>query len=405
MHSFEKFQRLLLTLLIAVGCFAGGFYTGRRGFTFAIRRNPPKIIVANQYPAEQKIDFALFWRVWDIVSQEYLERPVDAQKMMYGAIEGMVSSLGDPYTSFLAPKVNEAVSDALNGNYQGIGAELGLKDGQLIIVSPLDGSPAKAAGLRAGDKILEVGSTSTYGMTISEAVSQIRGPSGTTVSLTVQTDVESPRKISITRGVINIPSITWMDKGDGIAYIRLSRFGGDTNKDWAKAVAEVNVNMKELDAIILDLRGNPGGYMLSAAYIAEEFFRDKPVVYQESATGKQDVIMAKRVGTFDKVPVVYVLIDGGSASASEIVAAALRENIGAKLIGTKSFGKGTIQKAEDFEDGSGIHLTIAKWLTPKKEWVHKVGITPDFVVERSQEDINNNRDPQLDKAIELAKEI
>ncbi|NMB70058.1 S41 family peptidase [candidate division WWE3 bacterium] len=405
MNNFERFQRTLLVILIAIGCFYGGYYFGNSGYVFQLRKNPIPIEIKNKTALNTTVDFQLFWDVWNDVTNTYLERPVDPQKMMYGAIQGMVASLGDPYTSFLPPKVNEAVNGDLNGEYKGIGAELGMKDGILIIAAPMEGSPAKAAGLKAGDYILSINDESTAGISISEAVSKIRGEAGTAVTLKVQTDKNDPREVKITRGTINVPSITWEDKGDGVAYIKLSRFGDDTNTEWSKIVSEINIKMKDLDSVILDVRGNPGGYLTAAVYIGEEFFRDKPVLYEESDMGKQTPSMAKRVGVFQKLPAVYVLIDEGSASASEIIAAALHDNIGAVLIGNKSFGKGTIQTAKDYEDGSGVHITIAKWLTPKKEWVHKKGIEPDIKVDRTDDDFNNNRDPQLDKALELAKQI
>jgi carboxyl-terminal processing protease len=406
MSSFEKFQKFLITLLLVAAFFYGGYYFGKRGFQIELKKNPPIVEIINKDPTNKKVDFAMFWQVWDMVSVDYLHRPVDAQQMVYGAISGMVSSLGDPYSSYLPPKVNEIVNGDLTGNYEGVGAELGIKDSQLVVISPLDGSPAKAAGVKAGDKILEINGDSTFGLTVTDAVSRIRGTANTQVKLTLQTSADKPRTVAITRGVINMPSISWKDMGDGVAYIRVSRFyGEDTNKDWDKVVSELNIGMKQLDTIIVDLRDNPGGYVGSAVHIAGEFYRNKPVYFQELATGEQKEFDTQRVGAFDNVPVVYVLINGGSASASEIVAAALRDNIGAKLLGTKSFGKGTMQTAQDFDDGSGLHLTIAKWLTPKKEWVHTVGIQPDIVVEMTDEDRNNGRDPQLDKALELAKKI
>lgn len=405
MKSFEKFQRSLIIVLVAVGFFYGGYYMGKRGYLFEIRKNPPSIEITNRYPGDQKVDFGLFWDVWSLLESTYLDRPIDAQKMVYGAIGGMVESLGDPYTSFLPPEVNKNVQDQLNGNYQGIGAELGMQDDMLMVVAPLDGSPAKAAGLRSGDKILKVEEESTYGMTVTEAVGKIRGAEGTSIKLTLQTGNEEPREVSITRGTITIASVTWENKGDGTAYIRISRFGGETNKEWDDAVSEINIQMKELDAVIVDVRGNPGGYLQSAVHIAGDFFKNKTVVYQELATGEQIPLDTKRVGSLQSVPRVIVLIDGGSASASEIIAGALRDNIGATLVGTKSFGKGTIQDAKDFSDGSGVHITIAKWLTPSKQWVHKNGLEPDVKVEFTEEDISNGKDVQLEKAIELAEEI
>lgn len=405
MNNFEKFQRTLLVILVAVGFFYGGYYFGKSGYLISLRKHPIPIEIKNQTPINTSVDFKLFWDVWNDVSNSYLERPVDPQKMMYGAIQGMVASLGDPFTSFLPPKVNEAVNGDLNGEYKGIGAELGLKDGIIIVISPMDGSPAKAAGVKAGDKILAIDGTSAIGMGVSEAVSKIRGEANSQVTLKIQTDKDAPRDVKITRGTINVPSISWEDKGDGIAYIKLSRFGDDTNVEWSKIVSEINVKMTDLDTIILDVRGNPGGYLTAAEYIGEEFFNDKPVLYEEDDMGKQTPLMAKRIGVFQKIPQIYVLIDGGSASASEIISAALHDNVNAILVGTKSFGKGTIQTAKDYSDGSGLHVTIAKWLTPKKVWVHKKGIEPDVKVERTDDDFNNNRDPQLDKALELAKHI
>lgn len=402
MTKFDKFQRLLITLLLAVSAFYGGYYFGKRGFVFEIRKNPPKIEVINKAPTDQEVDFSLFWKVWNLVTSEYLERPVDAQLMLYGAISGMVNSLGDPYTSFLPPELNKTISNALDGAYEGIGAELGLRDGRLIVVAPLDGSPAIAAGVRSGDMIVEIEGEPTVGITLTEAVSKIRGSAGTVSVLTLQRGNSEPFVVRIKRGRIVIESVTWQDKGDGIAYIRIGRFGSETNRDWDKVASKVNVGMRELDAIIIDIRGNPGGYLQSAVHISGEFFRNESVLFEESAVGDLIPFDTKRVGAFEGVP-LYVLIDGGSASASEILAVALKVHADALIIGVKSFGKGTIQDAKDFKDGSGLHLTVAKWLTPEKEWIHKQGIEPDVVVERTEEDFDNSVDPQLDKAIELAK--
>ena len=403
--KFHKFQRILIIFLVAIGFFYGGYYFGKRGFVFEVRKNPPEIEISNKFPPDGKLDFSLFWEVWDILNSSYLERPIDQKKMIYGAISGMVYSLGDPYTSFLPPDINASFMDSMGGRYEGIGAELSLKDGNLIIVSPLDGSPAKNIGVKPGDRILQIDDKSTAGMSVSEAVALIRGESGTTVKLVLQTGTDDPREVVITRGVITVSSVTWEDKGDGTAYIRISRFGSDTNTEWDRVASEVNVKMSELDAVIIDVRGNPGGYLESAIHISEDFFRGKPVLYEETSTGELIPFNTSKVGVFKDIPAVFVLIDQGSASASEILAAALRDNIGAKLIGEKSFGKGTIQDARDFNDGSGLHITIAKWLTPKKEWVHGKGLEPDITVKITDEDLDKGVDPQLNKALELAKEF
>jgi carboxyl-terminal processing protease len=406
MSKKAKFQKFVIIILVATSFFYGGYYYGKRGFEFEIKKNPPEVHIVNKNPGEQTVDFSLFWRVWDMVSQEYLNRPVNAQDMLYGAISGMVKALGDPYTAFLPPKLNETINESLNNTYQGIGAELGLKDDQLMVVAPLDGSPAKDAGIRSGDKILAINGESTAGITISEAVAKIRGDSGTAVTLTIQHGSDQPKDVDINRGVIKIDSVTWEDKGDGTVYIRVSRFGQNTNDEWDKVVGEINDQAPQLDAIILDLRGNPGGYMLSSVYIASDFFNNKTVVIQQSATGEEQPIPAlDKKGAFVDVPGVFVLVDEGSASAAEILAAALREQIGAKLIGQTTFGKGTIQDAKDFPDGSGLHITTAKWLTPDKEWIHGKGLEPDVKVEITDQDITDQNDSQLNKALEMANQI
>lgn len=404
MTNFKRFQKILVIFLFLICAFYGGYYYGKRGYVFEIRKNPPTIKITNKFPPNSTVDFAEFWEVWDLVSARYLERPVDPQKMLWGAISGMVSSLDDPYTSYLPPELNETVTNAINGTYYGIGAELGLREGSLIIVAPLEGSPAKASGIRSGDRIVEIEGESTIGISITEAVSRIRGEAGTISTLTLQRGMEEPFKVYIKRGVITLDSVTWEDKGEGTAYIRINRFGGDTEKDWAKVVSEINIGMDELDAVVLDLRGNPGGYMNAAVFLADEFVKGRvPVVYQESAIGELTPLDSHRVGVFESLPGVFVLIDEGSASASEILAGALKELVGATLIGQPSFGKGTIQDAKNFSDGSGVHITIAKWLTPNKNWVHDSGITPDVIVERTSEQIEEEIDTQLDTALELAK--
>lgn len=406
MSKKAKFQKLLIVVLVAVSFFYGGYFYGKRGYEFELKRNPPEVKIINKNPGEQTVDFSLFWRVWDLVSTDYLNRPVNAQDMLYGAISGTVKALGDPYTAFLPPKLNEAINESLNNTYQGIGAELGLKNDQLMVVAPLDGSPAKADGIRSGDKILAINGESTAGITISEAVAKIRGDAGTTVTLTIQHGDSQPEDIDISRGVIKVDSVTWEDKGDGTVYIRISRFGQNTNDEWDKAVREINDQVPQLDAIVLDLRGNPGGYMLGAVYIASDFFNGKTVLIQQSATGEEQAIPAlDKTGNFDNVPGVFVLVDEGSASAAEILAAALRDQVGAKLIGQTTFGKGTIQDTKDFPDGSGIHITTAKWLTPSGKWIHDIGLEPDIKVEITDQDIENQNDSQLQKALDLANQI
>lgn len=406
MTTQKKFQTILSVFLLSTITFFGGYYVGKRGYLIDVVNNPPQITVVNQNPGDMQIDFALFWEVWDVLSKNYLERPLDPQKLYYGAISGMVSSVGDPYTSFLTPELNKAVLDSINGTYQGIGAELDIQDSQLIVVAPLDGSPALAAGVKAGDKILKIEDENTFGITLTEAVTRIRGDAGSVIALTLQRGDDEPFVVRIKRGVITVKSVTWEDKGNGTVYVRISTFGGDTNRDWEEAMSQIKSSVKELDSVVLDLRGNPGGYLQSAVYIAEEFFSEGVVIYEENAQKEQTKVEARRRnGIFESVPGIFVLIDRGSASASEILAATLKSNREAVLVGEKSYGKGTIQDAKNFSDGSGIHITIAKWLTPDKQWVHDVGISPDVEVKRTSEDFNNNVDPQLDVVLDLANKL
>jgi carboxyl-terminal processing protease len=405
MSNFAKFQKKLSLVLLCVGVFYGGYYFGKRGLAVEVKQNPPEVKVVNRSPESEEVDFALFWSIWETLRTRYLERPVDTKAMMYGAISGMVASLGDPYTSFLPPVENELVNNSLNGIYEGIGAELGIKEDQLVIVAPLDGSPAKTAGVKPGDKILAIEGENTIGISLREAVSKIRGEAGTIVSLTIQRDNEDPVIIRIKRGKIVIDSVSWEDKGNGTAYIRISRFDEDTNTEWMKIASELNVQMEELDALVVDVRGNPGGYLSSAVFVAGDFVANKPIVYQELATGEQLPMNSDGIASFKNLP-IFVLIDEGSASASEILAAALKHYNDATLVGKKTFGKGTIQDAKDYKDGSGLHITIAKWLTPSKEWIHGVGVEPDVEVDRREEgETDATVDMQLEKVLELAGQI
>jgi len=404
-----RFQKKLGVLLTFIGLFFSGYFLGVSGYEFDVAVQPFTLSVERNIPVSSDVDFNKFWEKWDYLIANKSKDEV--KKMYYESISGMVESLGDPYTSFLAPPVNEVVNNAINGTYEGIGAELGFnEEDKLIVISPLDGSPAINAGIRPGDRILKIDGKDTESISLNEAVAQIRGESGTFVTLTIRRDDKEPQDVRIKRGVITVASVTWKDMGEGTVYLKVSRFGGDTNKEWDKAVSEINIKVNELDALVIDLRGNPGGYLESAVHLAGEFYRNKSVLYRETALGEQFEMKTNRNGFFTQVPAVFVLIDGGSASASEILAAALKSQINATLVGEKSFGKGTIQDAENFKDGSGLHITIEKWLTPEKVWVHKKpdiegGIQPDIAVEMSDEDIKAGLDKQLDKAVELSKQI
>uniref|UniRef100_A0A831YZK5 S41 family peptidase n=1 Tax=candidate division WWE3 bacterium TaxID=2053526 RepID=A0A831YZK5_UNCKA len=392
-------------ILILLAVFLGGWQLGFAGYQLNLKLNPPSFSVENKRVTFGSVDFSLLWDVLDRINADFLFRPVDGTKLLYGAISGLVKALGDPYTAFLDPTENASFNDSLEGVYEGIGAELGIRDDQLIIVAPLDGSPAEGKGVRAGDKILEINGESTVGLSVTEAVTKIRGEAGTVIELTLQRGAEASFKVSITRARITVKAVKWEDKGNGIYYLEVSRFGESTNDEWDEAVGEIRrqATGDRLKGVVLDLRSNPGGYLNSAVYLASEFLNSGPVVLQEEVSGGRTTLSVQDTENDHAlvgVPVV-VLIDEGSASASEILAIALRERANAQLVGQKSFGKGTVQDAVDFKDGSGLHLSVAKWLSPKGVWVHEQGLEPDFKVELTDEDFNAGRDPQLDKALDL----
>ena len=406
----QKLKTLILIIVFSSITFAFGWYLGGRGYTVEVESGSPKVQIINK-EAEQKpeaIDFSTFWQVWEILNTRHVDRPLDPQKLFYGALKGLAAAVGDPYTAFLPPQENKEVKDNLNGRYEGVGAELGIRNNQLTVVSPLDGSPAQKAGVRPGDIILEVDGAETSSMSLSEAVQKIRGPAGTAVRLTLKRGEGEPFEVKITRQQITIKSISWEKKEEGVVYIRIARFGEQTNRDWDNAVSEIlTSHLSPLTSIILDVRSNPGGYLQASVHIASEFVNSGVIVYEdfgppEAGRQSRQEFRSDHRGRLTSVPVV-VLIDEGSASASEILAAALRDLHGAQLVGQKSFGKGTVQDAVELGDGSSVHVTIARWLTPKGENIDGVGLPVDIEVQRTEEDINAGRDSQLEKAIEIAK--
>lgn len=351
-------------------------------------------------PPSQTLDMSLFYEILDKVNQEYYDKSkLNSLKFLYGAINGALQSLGDPYTSFFPPRENQEFKTQLSGQFEGIGAELSLtSDNRIGVVAPLDGSPAQKSGIKAGDTILKVNGEDTANWTVPQAVEKIRGPKGTKVTLTILHEKDkNPKEIKITRDVILVKSVTtWVKKinctrdkcseeanGKPIAYIRLSQFGDKTNDEWINVINALNKKIlqeEDFRGIVLDLRNNPGGYLNDAVFIASEFLSDGIVVIQEDSSRVQSEMRVSRRGIFLSEPLI-VLINKGSASASEIVAGALSNHKRAKLVGTKTFGKGTIQQALEVDRGASLHLSIAKWLTPSGAWVDKKGIEPDIEAE------------------------
>lgn len=396
------------TFLIATLTFFLGWQLSHKDVLIKWDNYRPQFNIQNtQMPKSINLDFKTFWDTWDLLSARFLDKKaIDPQKMLYGAISGMVASLGDPYTVFLPPQQQKSSKDELGGSFEGVGIELGFnKDKRLTVIAPLDGTPAKQAGIKPLDLIVKIDDKDTTNINLPDAVNLIRGSKGSKVSLAILRDNETEPKVFIlTRDTIIVKSVNLSFKstqsGKNIAVVKLSRFGERTSEEWKEAISEIV--LKKPQALILDLRNNPGGFLDGAVFIASEFLSSGKVVLQENGQQKKLAFDVNREGKLIDIPMI-VLINKGSASASEIVAGALQDRNRAKLVGEKSFGKGTIQEAQDLPNNTGIHITVAKWLTPNGRWVNDTnGLDPDVKIEIStvdQEDVT--KDPQMDKAIEL----
>ncbi len=393
-----------VSIFLAVAIFLGsGFLLGFR----AGEKFPRTIVLKDLTNATSSqpagVDFGTFWQAWETINENYLNADkVNTQDKVYGVISGLVNSLGDPYSVFLSPQDNKKFQEDVQGNFGGIGAEIGIKKNQLVIVSPLKDTPAERTGLKAGDKILQINSSSTEGLMVDEAVRLIRGPAGTEVTLTIlRNDWEKPKDFKIIRANIIVPTLDFAMKDGNIAYIQLYSFNANAEYLFYEAVAKaLNEGTK---GMILDLRNDPGGYLDVAVDLAGWFLpRGALVVKEESRNNASQEFRANGNAALEKMPVV-VLINAGSASASEILAGALRDERGVKLIGEKSFGKGTVQQLLPLRNGSEIKLTVAHWVLPNGKILENGGLAPDIEVKLTDEDVQNKRDPQLDKAIEVLK--
>ncbi len=342
----------------------------------------------------------LYWQAWHTIKNEHVDRNlIDEEAMFYGSLRGMTSALDDPYTVFLDPSEAKDFLDDLSGSFEGIGAEVGIRDDMVTVIAPLSGMPAEKAGLRAGDKIYAIDSLSTINMSLNEAVSKIRGPKDTEVVLTIIREGEDrPFDITITRGTIIIESVSWEVTDDNLFLIKISNFHEDTISLLNKAILEVLT--KNVDGIILDLRNNPGGYLDTAIKVASEWIPEGPVLIEQFSDGSRNEFFAKGLARLSGFPTV-VLVNQGSASGSEIVAGALRDYKKATLVGEQTFGKGSVQNLKPLKGGSKLKITIAKWYTPGGDYIDEKGVEPDIEVERSIEDFEADIDPQMNKAIEI----
>ncbi len=397
----KKFLSPFLIIAFLIAAFGLGFYYGTQ--------SQPSIekVTGIQNLEEGKpaaVDFNLFWVAWNEIQDKFVNRAkLDSQKMVYGAISGMLSSLDDPYTVFMTPEENKKFSLDMRGNLEGIGAEVGMRKETLTIISPLENSPAQKAGLKPGDKILKINDKLTAGLTQEEGVSLIRGPKGTEVRLTIFRDGwSSTQEFKIIRDVIIIPIVKLEMKDNGnIAYLSIYQFTDNSAAEFAKAAQQILTSGAK--GIVLDVRNNPGGYLESAVEITSWFLpKDAMIVTEDYGDGKKIQHKSSGINKLGSYPLT-VLINEGSASASEILAGALRDNKKVKLVGEKSFGKGSVQQLEQLGSGTSLKITVAKWLTPSDHSIMDEGLEPDIKVEITKDDIDENRDPQLDKALEILK--
>lgn len=416
--SYIMYGALCAFLLIA-GYRAGEYRTldqiRERGIGKVIETSSPQSTGSSTPSSEQKtaldtndrnVDFGIFWEAWDIFEKRFVDRArLDTKKMFYSAVKGLIASAEDPYTFFLTPTENKQSKDSLGGKFEGIGAQLGTKDGRITVIAPIRNSPAIRAGVKAGDVIIAVDGTSTKEKSLAEVVSKIRGQAGTNVKLTIERNSKE-LMLTIQRAEIVVESIEVVYK-DNIAHLKLSQFGTTVKEEWDRIVPEIAEKYKrgEIKGMILDMRGNPGGLLDACVYMTSDFLPMGKLVVKQ--VGIEDTIeyTVTRLPRLSDIPVV-ALIDKGSASASEIMAGALRDHKRAQLVGEKSFGKGSVQGTFDLSDGSGMHVTVAKWILPSGEWINGKGIEPNIVVQNPDLDQNNTfaaeqNDKQYAKAVEI----
>lgn len=387
--KFKKVLYFFVALLLLAGMFGAGIWVGVNKIAYHV-------------PQPGTIDFSLFWDAYDKLQKNFINpEKIENKKIIYGAIEGMAKSLNDPYTSFFDPAQAKRFQQELSGSFDGIGVQIGIKKDTLTVIAPLPGTPGEKAGLKSGDIIAKIDGKDSSSMTTDEAVSLIRGQKGTSVTLSIFRDGWTAEKdFKIIRDTIIVATMSWEIKNNDIAYIKINEFGEKLPSDFQTAALQILQSPAK--KIILDLRGNPGGYLEVAQNVAGWFLeKGQTVTIEDFGSSKtKQIYKAEGNAEFANYPIV-VLTDQGSASASEILAGALRDNRNIKLIGTKSFGKGSVQEVIDLRGGSFLKITIAKWLTPKGNSISEVGLEPDVEVKITDKDFEQKKDPQLDKALEI----
>ncbi|MFC1788207.1 S41 family peptidase [Patescibacteria group bacterium] len=396
----KTFTVLIIVIFILLAFIMGMFLGRQQAVREAVPEGEGKVLSKgdiSQTLAED-VDFRQFWQVWNLVKETYYQQPVSDKSLYYGAVKGMVQATEDPYTVFFDPEEASAFQENLEGSFEGIGAEIGIKEEQLQIVAPLPDTPAEKAGLKPGDRIVFIDGKETLNMSIEEAVTNIRGEKGTTVTLGVTRDgLQELMDVPIIRDKIVIKSVKHEIEDNNLATISIYTFNHDTNRLFNEAINEVLA--ENVDGVILDLRSNPGGLLTSAIDVASAWVGYDTVMVEKQNNQSRGFkgVSAPRLEGIKTV----VLVNGGSASGSEIVAGALQDHELATIVGTQTFGKGSVQDYQRLSDGSAIKVTIAEWFTPLDRSINESGITPDIEIDLTLEDFNEKRDPQKEKAIEI----
>src|SRR6056297_311876 len=397
-NIIKKIILFVVVLAVLIGLFFGGYVAGKvTSGKLNLRFNPD---MYQQTELPEIFESNLIEQIWTILQTDYVHGDKIKQKeLFYGAMKGFVSGVGDPYTVFLDPETSKDFEEQMSGEFEGIGAEIAMRDEVVTIVAPLPGTPADKAGLMPEDKIYKVDEKETVGMSLEEVVKLIRGPKGTEVTLLIVRGSEPPQEVVITRGLIEVKSVEWEERPDDIVYVEISSFNEDTVPLFRKMINKVDFSTKT--GLIMDLRSNPGGLLQAALEIPSYWVEKNQVVLVEKfSEDKQTQYTAGNSDYFADIPTV-VLIDQGSASGSEIVAGALQDYDKATIVGKKSFGNGSVQSLRKLPDGSSIKVTVAEWLTPNGRGINEQGIQPDVEIDYTRENYENDKDPQLEKAIEI----
>lgn len=402
--QFKKYKQIIFYVFISLIILFCVFYAG---IQYEKAQKPEIEKVSGVYNKETAVstnaDFEPFWRAWNlIIEKSPTAKNISDQDRVYGAIQGLIGSLDDPYSVFFPPDESKSFEESLSGEFGGIGAEVGIKDNIVTIIAPIKNTPAFHAGIKSGDKILKINNTDTNGMTVDKAVSLIRGEKGTDVKLTIyqEGDTES-KEITITRSTIQIPTLESRKIDDNIFIIEVYNFSAQMPRLFQLALQEFEES--GATKLIIDLRGNPGGFLEASIDMASWFLPSGKVIVIEDFGDKKEKETHRSRGynPFPDTLEIIVLVDQGSASASEIFAGALQDNDRATIVGQTTYGKGSVQELVPVTKDTSLKITVANWLTPDGTWISKSGITPDVIVPVTKEDLETDIDPQLNKAIEL----